>query len=279
MVSKQHGLGPELHGLTSGHISLGLVLNHSASKSAKPPIKNDWDVMFQSMFDEYFKPPSAVSTPISVATLFPSDTARASSSTTIDQDAPSSIKEEQKNYKEEMEESIWIEAMQEEIHEFERLELWKLVPRPDRAMIISLKWIFKVKLNKYGEVLKNKVLLDAKVFQMDVNTTFLSGNLKEEVYATEIQDVVHRERIAVSGNTVQHHAILQDKHIDVRYHFNKKQVENEVVEIYFVETDYQLADIFTKALARERFKFLINRLGMQSITPKELKCLADSDEE
>ncbi|GJV69110.1 hypothetical protein Tco_1484619, partial [Tanacetum coccineum] len=59
----------------------------------------------------------------------------------------------------------------------------------------------------------------------------------------------------------------------------KLQVENGVVELYFVKTDYQLADIFTKALVRERFEFLINRLGMQSITPKELKRLAESDEE
>ncbi|GKC92924.1 hypothetical protein Tco_1158366 [Tanacetum coccineum] len=82
--------------------------------------------------------------------------------------------------------------------------------------------------------------------------------------------------IALSCNTVQYSRM---KHIAVRYHFIKEQVENEVVELYFVKTDYQLADIFTTALARERFKFRINRLGMQSITPEELKCLAESDEE
>ncbi|GKG02042.1 hypothetical protein Tco_0306747, partial [Tanacetum coccineum] len=43
----------------------------------KPPIKNDWDLLFQPMFDEYFKSPSAVSTPISAATLLPSDIAGA----------------------------------------------------------------------------------------------------------------------------------------------------------------------------------------------------------
>ncbi|GKD14448.1 retrovirus-related pol polyprotein from transposon TNT 1-94, partial [Tanacetum coccineum] len=45
---------------------------------------------------------------------------------------------------------------QEELNEFERLEVWKLVPRPDRVMIITLKWIFKVKLDEIGGVLKNK---------------------------------------------------------------------------------------------------------------------------
>ncbi|GKA80955.1 hypothetical protein Tco_0787647 [Tanacetum coccineum] len=88
MASEQHGLGPELQGLTYGHISLGLVQNQATSTSAKPPIKSDWDLMFQPMFDEYFKPPSDVSTTISAATLPPLDTAGASSSTSIDQDAP-----------------------------------------------------------------------------------------------------------------------------------------------------------------------------------------------
>ncbi|GKC69994.1 retrovirus-related pol polyprotein from transposon TNT 1-94 [Tanacetum coccineum] len=73
---------PELHGLTSGHISSRLVLKHVASTSAKPPTKNEWDLLFQPMFDEYFKSPSAVSTLISATTLLLSDTARASSSTT-----------------------------------------------------------------------------------------------------------------------------------------------------------------------------------------------------
>ncbi|GKE27857.1 hypothetical protein Tco_1443241 [Tanacetum coccineum] len=85
-----------------------------------------------------------------------------------------------------------------------------------------------------------------------------------------------KSAIALSCNTVQH---FRTKHITVRCHFIKEKVKNEVVELYFVKTDYQLADILTKALTRERFEFLINCLGMQSITPEELKRLAESDEE
>ncbi|GKA64693.1 hypothetical protein Tco_0764400 [Tanacetum coccineum] len=59
------------------------------------------------------------------------------------------------------------------------------------------------------------------------------------------------------------------------FHFLKEQVENGVVELYFVNTEYQLADIFTKAFGRERIEFLINKLGMRSLTPKTLKQLAD----
>ncbi|GJS22686.1 retrovirus-related pol polyprotein from transposon TNT 1-94 [Tanacetum coccineum] len=71
----------------------------------------------------------------------------------------------------------------------------------------------------------------------------------------------------------------RSKHIDVRYHFIKEQVENRVVELYFIRTEYQLVDIFTKALARERFEFLINRIGMKSMSQETLKCLAEEEEE
>nr|GEY70299.1 integrase, catalytic region, zinc finger, CCHC-type, peptidase aspartic, catalytic [Tanacetum cinerariifolium] len=66
---------------------------------------------------------------------------------------------EPENFKEAMTEPSWIDAMQEEIHEFERLEVWKLVPCPDKVMLIKLKWIYKVKTNEFGGVLKNKARL------------------------------------------------------------------------------------------------------------------------
>ncbi|GJX81070.1 hypothetical protein Tco_0329219 [Tanacetum coccineum] len=72
---------------------------------------------------------------------------------------------------------------------------------------------------------------------------------------------------------------LRSKHIDFRYHFIKEKMENGVVELYFVKTEYQLADIFTKSLARERFEFLLSRLGMKSMTPETLKRLAEEKEE
>ncbi|GJS55428.1 hypothetical protein Tco_0628790 [Tanacetum coccineum] len=67
----------------------GLVLNQALSTSAKPPIKNDWDLLFQPMFYEYLKNPSAASNPIFATTLPPPDTVGASSSTSIDKYAPS----------------------------------------------------------------------------------------------------------------------------------------------------------------------------------------------
>nr|GEY90830.1 copia protein [Tanacetum cinerariifolium] len=78
---------------------------------------------------------------------------------------------------------------------------------------------------------------------------------------------------AISCNPVQH---SRTKHIAVCYHFIKEHVENGTIELYFVKTDYQVADIFTKALPTYRFNYLVRRLGMRSLSPKELKRLAKS---
>nr|GFA00641.1 hypothetical protein [Tanacetum cinerariifolium] len=69
---------------------------------------------------------------------------------------------EPKTYKEVLTQSYWIEAMQEELNEFERLEVWELVPHPDKVMVITLKWIYKVKLDELGGILKNKARLVAR---------------------------------------------------------------------------------------------------------------------
>nr|GEZ31825.1 retrovirus-related Pol polyprotein from transposon TNT 1-94 [Tanacetum cinerariifolium] len=85
----------------------------------------------------------------------------------------------------------------------------------------------------------------------------------------------NKSAIALCCNNVQH---SRTKHIDVHYHFIE-HVENVFVELYFVQTEYQLTDIFTKPLPRERFNFLIEKLGMRSMSPKTLKRLAEKTDE
>ncbi|GJX81682.1 retrovirus-related pol polyprotein from transposon TNT 1-94 [Tanacetum coccineum] len=82
-----------------------------------------------------------------------------------------------------------------------------------------------------------------------------------------------KSAIAISCNPVQH---SRTKHIAVRYHFIKEHVEKGTIELYFVKTDYQLADLFTKALPVDRFNYLVRRLGMRSFSPQELERLAKS---
>ncbi|GJV34010.1 retrovirus-related pol polyprotein from transposon TNT 1-94 [Tanacetum coccineum] len=86
-----------------------------------------------------------------------------------------------------------------------------------------------------------------------------------------------QKSIAISSTEAEYIAML--KHIDIRFHFIKEHVENGVIELYFINTEYQLADIFIKALAIERIEFLINKLGMRSFTLKTLKQLADEVDE
>ncbi|GKB08801.1 hypothetical protein Tco_0837113 [Tanacetum coccineum] len=80
-----------------------------------------------------------------------------------------------------------------------------------------------------------------------------------------------KSAIAISCNPVQH---SRTKHINIRYHFIKEHVEKGTIELYFVGTEYQLADLFTKALPKERFEFLVHKIGMRCMTPTQLERLA-----
>ncbi|GJW80650.1 hypothetical protein Tco_0144625 [Tanacetum coccineum] len=86
----------------------------------------------------------------------------------------------------------------------------------------------------------------------------------------------NKSAIALSCNNFQH---SRSKHVDIRFHFIKEHVVNGVIELYFVNIEYQLADIFIKSLAREIIEFFINKLGMRSFTPETLKQLADEVDE
>ncbi|GKD14355.1 retrovirus-related pol polyprotein from transposon TNT 1-94 [Tanacetum coccineum] len=390
---------------------------------------------------------------------------------------------EPKNFKQAITKQSWIDAMQEEIHEFKRLQVWELVPCPDKVLLIKLKWIYKVKTDKFGGVLKNKARLVAQGFRQEegidfeesfalvarieaiqefyvsqpegfvdqdnpshvyklkkalyglkqapcawydmlssflisqhfskgavdptlfiwqagsdlllvqiyvdsiifastntamcnefanqmttkfkmsmmghmsfflglqisqsprdifinqskyaskivkkygmltsdyvdppmveksrldedlqgnpVDATLYCGMIGSLMYLTSSRpDLIYavclcaryqakptkknlnaiplyydnKSAISLCCNNVQQ---TRAKDIDVRYHFIKEQVKNGIVELYFVRTEYQLADIFTKPL-RERFNFLIEKLGMRSMTPKTLKRLAKETDE
>nr|GEX89722.1 hypothetical protein [Tanacetum cinerariifolium] len=245
MASEQSSLGPALHEMTLATISLGLVPNPPSSTPFVPPSRTDWDMLFQSLFDELLTPPPSVDHPApkvialiaEVVALEPAASTSSPSSTTVNQDAPSPsnsqttpetqspilsndveednhdlvvahmnndpffgilipeipsdqssstdiihtivhldhqfFKHDSKWTKDHPLENIigqlarLIEAMQKEINKFERHGVWELVHRPDKVMVITLKWIYKVKLDEVGGILKNKAWLVARGYHQE----------------------------------------------------------------------------------------------------------------
>nr|GEV66979.1 integrase, catalytic region, zinc finger, CCHC-type, peptidase aspartic, catalytic [Tanacetum cinerariifolium] len=206
-------------------------------------------------------------------------------------------------------------------------------PEPSSDASSSGDWIYTVKVDEYGDVLKNKAQLVAKgyrqeegidfkesfvsvarieaicifianatsknitIYQMDVKTAFLNGELKEKKFGMDSYDPVDTPMVdrlkldedplgipvdqsrflSMVGSLMYLTASRPDlvftvcmcarsKHIDIRHHFIREQVVKGVVELYFVTMDYQLVDIFTKALPKKRFEFLLLRLGMKTPT-------------
>nr|GEZ10185.1 hypothetical protein [Tanacetum cinerariifolium] len=96
---------------------------------------------------------------------------------------------EPKTYKEALTQACWIEAMQEELNEFERLEVWELVPRPDQVMEEGID--FEESFAPVARLEAIRIFLayaahkNMVVYQMDVKTAFLNGNLREEVYVSQ----------------------------------------------------------------------------------------------
>ncbi|GJS39052.1 integrase, catalytic region, zinc finger, CCHC-type containing protein [Tanacetum coccineum] len=209
----------------------GTVPNPPPSTPFVPPSRTDWDLLFQSLFDELLTPPSSVDCPASkvialiaeVAAPEPATSIGLPSSTNVDQNAPlpsnlqttpetlspiisNDVEEEnheldvahmnndsffsipilenhfeessssniipivvqtaapnsEHNYKDVLTQACCIKAIQEKLNEFEHLEVWELVPRLDKVMVITLKWIYKVKLDELGGILKNKDCLVAR---------------------------------------------------------------------------------------------------------------------
>nr|GFA28166.1 hypothetical protein [Tanacetum cinerariifolium] len=184
---------------------------------------------------------------------------------------------EPKMYKDALTQSYWIEAMQEELNEFERLGLWELVPRLDKVMVITLKWIYKVNW-ELVDLTYNLLYACVPDIRLALpKSTYMRSKGSFDVDHAGCQDI--RRSTSGSMQFLGDRLVRWMKHIDIRYHFIKEHVKNGVIELYFVNTEYQLTNIFNKALGRERIEFLINKLEMRSFTSETLKHLADEVEE
>nr|GEX73506.1 hypothetical protein [Tanacetum cinerariifolium] len=333
MASEQSSSGPALQEMIHGTISSGLVQKPSSSTSYVLPTRNDWDLLFQPLFDELLNPPPSVDNqdaeviaPITeVIPQVDDDLTGSPSSTVVDQDAPSPIKSltpteiqslvilqdvgndnlnievahmgndpllsapitevdsgqslstaspqtnVQSNHPMSYPNSKWTKdhPLNYIIGPLSR-PAWELVPRLDKVMVITLKWIYKVKLNELGGILKNKARLVARGYRQEERIDF------EESFAPVARLEAIRIFLAYAAQKNMH---SRSKHIDIKYHFIKDQVENGVIELYFVNTEYQLANLFTKALGRDIIKFLTKKLRMRSFTPETLKQLMNEEDE
>ncbi|GJW90084.1 retrovirus-related pol polyprotein from transposon TNT 1-94 [Tanacetum coccineum] len=229
---------------------------------------------------------------------------------------------EPKNFKQEMTEPSWIDAMQEEILEFERLQVWELVPCPNKVTLIKLKWIYKdnpshvYKLKKALNGLKqaprawydmlliflisqhfSKGAVDPTLFTRKAVSLLMcpvyEAKLSEKHLKCDVDtrgcqdtDAVHHGKASILGDTlVRGHpeakrgTAISKPSNQCTATFIKEQVENGIVELYFVRNEYQLDDIFSKPLPRERFNFMIEKLGMRSMSLEALKRLTEEDDE
>nr|GEV71487.1 integrase, catalytic region, zinc finger, CCHC-type, peptidase aspartic, catalytic [Tanacetum cinerariifolium] len=147
------------------------------------------------------------------------------------------------NFKFAITEDCWFQAMQDEIHEFDRIQVWELVPQPDCVMIIILKWIYKVKLDEYNDVLKNKARLVAKGYRQEEGIDF------EESFA----HIAHIEaiRIFIANVASKNMAIYQ---MDVKTAFlNGLQVSQSPGGIFINQSKFALE--------------ILKKFGMDSCNP------------
>nr|GEV33809.1 retrotransposon protein, putative, unclassified [Tanacetum cinerariifolium] len=256
------GLG--LHFMTPATSSTGLVSKLVSQQLCISSNRDDWDRLFQPMFDEYFNPLTIAISSVQEAAASKTEVlANSFVSISISQDAPSTI------YGLNSTDSVdtpMIEnkKLDEDLHGkpvdatlYRRMIgsfMYLTASRPDLSYVDS-----DMSLTVYADA-------DHAGCQDTRRSTSGSAQFLGDKLSA----------IALCCNNFQH---ARAKHIDVRYHFIKKQVENEIVELYFVRTEYQLPDIFTKSLPRERFNFLIDKLGMKSMSSDTLKCLAKEIDE
>nr|GEW96966.1 retrotransposon protein, putative, unclassified [Tanacetum cinerariifolium] len=152
--------------------------------------------------------------------------------------------------------------------------LYLTASRPDLQFVICMCAQFQARpIEKH--VLAMRIMLVVKIHAV---AHLMRSQLTD--YGLRLNKILmyydNKSALTLCCNNVQH---SRSKHIDIRYHFIKEHVENGVIELYFVNSKYQLADIFTKALGRERIEFLINKLGIRSFSPETLQQLTDEVDE
>nr|GEW37379.1 integrase, catalytic region, zinc finger, CCHC-type, peptidase aspartic, catalytic [Tanacetum cinerariifolium] len=281
-----------------------LVPNPTSSTQFIPPTRNEWDLLFQPLFDGLLTPPSSVDPPAPkviapIDEVIPpehDESTGSPSSIIVDQDALSTSKSQTTP---ETQPPIIPHDVKEGNHDIEVAHIGNdpLFGMPilevayDQSLSTALEslkkydfescdlvdtpMVEKSKLDedKEGKAVDPSHYHDADHAGCQDTRRSTSGSLQFLGDRLRSWSSKRQKSAAISSTKAKYIAL--SKHINIIYHFIKEHVKNRVVELYFVNTEYQLADLFTKALGRERIEFLINKLGMRSFTLETLKQLTD----
>nr|GEW06290.1 retrovirus-related Pol polyprotein from transposon TNT 1-94 [Tanacetum cinerariifolium] len=257
----------------------GLVPNPILQPPCILPNRDDWDHLFQPMFDEYLNPLTIVVSPVPVVAapraVDLADSLMCSGSNTLHTESRKRLTTEKSKLDEDLQEKLVDATLY-------------------RGMIGSLMYL----TSSYPTLLMQSTYVPAYADSdharcQDTSSTsgsaqFLSNKLvswsSEKQKSTAISST-EAEYISLCGCCTQI-LWMRSQLTDYGFQFNKillyydnKNVENRIVELYFVRTEYQLPDIFTKPLPREKFNFLIEKLGMTCMSLKTLKRLAEETDE
>nr|GEV90670.1 hypothetical protein [Tanacetum cinerariifolium] len=302
MTSEQLGSRPRLQCMTPATPSLGLVPNPPSSAPFVPPSRHEWDLVFQLVFDEFFSPPVSIASPVPIEEApAPVESTGLPYSTTVDQDAPSPSTSQ--TTQQSQSQTINLSA-EEESHDLEIAHMSNdpyfgisipetLSKESSSLNVISTTMHSDAPISEHlrlqisqiprGIILnQSKYALELlKKYEIEscdpVDTRMVEKSKLDEDTQVKAVDPTHYRGMV--GTLMYLTSSRPDLHNDIRYHFIKEQRENGVVELYFVRREYQLSDIFTKALCRETIELLIDMLGMRSFTSETLKELADEAEE
>nr|GEV45509.1 hypothetical protein [Tanacetum cinerariifolium] len=270
------------------------------NEDADVPSQQELDMLFGYLYDKFFNTGLNPSTNIQ-STSTPSTHANMHAEENDNDQA-------EEREQEAMADSAWIEAMQEELHQFDRLQVWELVDKS----IIRLKWLWKNKKDEDQTVIRNKARLVAKGTQVFSNLSNRRENnisqwsLKEEVYvaSANLRLQIHQSPRGIFINQAKYTLEILHKHgmdegqstdadharrIDSRKSTSRgiqflgdKLVswmlkKQNCTAMSSVEAKYvalSTSYMFTKALPEDRFKYLVRRIGMRCLTPAELEILA-----
>nr|GEU87378.1 putative reverse transcriptase domain-containing protein [Tanacetum cinerariifolium] len=168
---------------------------------------------------------------------------------------------EPKKIKEAMADSAWIEAMQEELHQFDRLQVWELIDKPfgknEEGIDFEESFAVVARLEAVWIFVAYAAHKSFPIYQMEVKTTFLNVSLKEEVYVAQPNEFVNLN------------------HPEKVYRLRKALygLKQAIRACYDELLNFMTSKGFTKALPEDRFKYLVRRIGMRCLTPTELEVL------